>query len=273
MEISASMVMELRKLTGLSMMDCKKALVESGGDQQKAIDWLRQRGLKKVAERSDNATPNGRVFVHRNPQTQQVGMAALGCESEPVVSTDDFRTLGAAVAEAAASMDNPSPESVKNATASNGRKISDMMDDVLNRIREKIIVTNVGAAREHVAWYVHHNGMVGVLVEFNQAFPETLGADICMHIAAINPKALKREDVSADEVNREREAIRQEVAASGKPAQMIDNIVNGKMNRWYSEFVLLEQPFVKDDKKSVAQVLKEASPTLTINRFLRFKVG
>jgi elongation factor Ts len=273
MEISASMVMDLRKQTGLSMMDCKKALVESGGDQKKAIEWLRERGLKKLAERADNATPNGRIFVHQDAGSKQVGMAAIGCESEPVVNTDDFQALGKAVALAAATTSNPTPESVLEFTPPGGKSVGTMLEDVRNRIREKIVITNVAAGKEHVAYYVHHNGMVGVMVEFSQAFPDQLGQDVCMHIAALNPKSLKREDVPADEVTREREMYVKEVTASGKPANIVDNIVNGKMNRWYSEFVLLEQPFVKDDKKSVQQVLKDASAGLTINRFVRFKVG
>lgn len=273
MEISATMVMDLRKQTGLPMMDCKKALSESHGDVKKAIDWLRQRGLSKVIERADNVTANGRIFVHKNAAAGRIGMAAIGCETEPVTATDDFQALGRAVAVAASTIDNPTPESVRPVKSQSGKPIGDLLEDALIRIREKIIIANVGAVQGHGACYVHHNGMVGVLVEFNQACPELLGLDICMHVAAMNPRSLKREDVAPDEVDAERARKKQAVLEEGKPAAMVDKIVEGKMGSWFKDFVLLEQPFVKDDKKSVQQVLTEAAKGLTIQRFLRFKVG
>ena len=269
MEISASQVMELRKITSLSMMECKKALTESAGDFDKAIALLRERGLKKVAERSGNQTPNGRIFIAKSGA--RTAMVGIGCETEPVTATDDFKMLGDAASKIAVGMAKPTPEAIKDAVAPSGRKFGDLLDDVLNRIREKIIVTQAGACEGHVGSYIHHNGMVGVLVEFNQPCPEALSADVCMHIAAMQPRCLKRDEVDAADVAREREAFVKEV--QGKPANIAEQIVNGKLGRWYSEFVLLDQPFVKDEKKSVQQTLTDASKGLTINRYLRFKIG
>ncbi|MDX2199965.1 MAG: translation elongation factor Ts [Phycisphaerae bacterium] len=270
MEISASQVMELRKITSLSMMECKKALTESAGDFDKAIALLRERGLKKVAERSGNQTPNGRIFIAKNGA--RTAMVGIGCETEPVTATDDFKMLGDAASKIAAGMATPTPDAIKDSVAPGGsRKFGELLDDVLNRIREKIVITQAGACEGNVASYIHHNGMVGVLVEFNQACPPALGNDVCMHIAAMQPRCLKREEADPADVARERENFMKEV--QGKPANIMEQIVNGKMSRWYSEFVLLDQPFVKDDKKSVQQTLTDAVKGLTINRYLRFKIG
>ena len=268
MEVSAAMVMDLRKMTGLSMMECKKALIEASGNTDKAIALLRERGLKKVAERAGNMTPNGKIFMHRDGTN--VAMLGLGCETEPVTATDDFKNLGNTAAQLAAKMSDPTVDSLKEVTTG-GRKLNDLLDDVLNRIREKIILTDVATYTGQVGTYIHHNGMVGVLIEFNQPCPDQMKADVCMHVAAMNPRCLKREEVSADDVTIERERFMKEV--TGKPANIVENIVNGKLNSWFKEFVLLEQPFVKDDKKSVQQALSDAAKGLTITRFKRFRIG
>ena len=161
-------------------------------------------------------------------------------------------------------MTKPSP-------ADASKTLDDEKQAVFAKLRENLNVHRVAAATGHVAHYVHHNAQVGVLVEFGAACPAELAADICMHIAALNPPYLKREDVEAERVAEEQERAKAE--AAGKPAQIIDKIVAGKMDRWYSEHALIEQPFVKDDKQSVTQVLKAASPDLTIKRFVRFQVG
>ena len=273
MEISAAMVMDLRKQTGLPMMECKKALAEAGGDVAKAIDWLKQRGLKKLADRADNLTPNGRVFVATDAASKRVAMVGVGCETEPVVATDDFQKLGASAAAAALKLDEPDADALRAAAmpGESGKTVGDFMDDVLNRIREKIVLLKAATYSGDVGSYVHHNGMVGVLVQFNQPCPPELAADVCMHIAAMNPRCLNRDQAPADEAAAERAKYVEEV--QGKPANIVENIVNGKMNRWYSEFVLLDQPFVKDDKKSVQQALSDAGKGLTITRYTRMKIG
>ncbi|MGE3181534.1 MAG: translation elongation factor Ts [Phycisphaerae bacterium] len=272
MEITASMVKDLREQTGLPMMECKKALTEAAGDVNKAIDWLKERGMKKLAARADNVTPNGKIFLAQSGDGKRVAMVAIGCETEPVTATDDFLKLGNNAAQAALQLDNPTPEAIKNAPMSEGTgTVGEFLDSVLNRIREKIVIVDAATEAGDLGKYVHHNGMVGVLVKFSGPVSESAAADTCMHIAAMNPRLLKREDVPSAEVEEQRQAFVKEVA--GKPENIINQIVDGKMGRWYSEFVLLEQPFVKDDKKSVQQMLNDDSKGLTISSFRRFKIG
>lgn len=272
MQITASMVKDLREQTGLPMMECKKALTEASGDVDKAIDWLKERGLKKLAARADNATPNGKIFVAESADKKKVSMVVIGCETEPVTATDDFIKLGESAVKAALEMDNPTADAIKEAQMSDGSgTIGDFLEGVLNRIREKIVIVEAATESGDLGKYVHHNGMVGVLVKFTGPVSDEAAADTCMHIAAMNPRLLKREDVPADEVDTQKKEFEKEVA--GKPENIISQIVDGKMGRWYSEFVLLEQPFVKDDKMSVQQRLDQDNKGLSIATFRRFKIG
>ena len=138
-------------------------------------------------------------------------------------------------------------------------------------MRENMKIARVARLSGNVGFYVHHNSQVGVLIEMSGDCSEELKADLCMHIAALNPPVLSRADADPKEIERQQIAFADE--AQGKPAAIVEKMVSGKMNRWYSEFVLLEQPFVKDDKKSVSEVLKETSPDLTIAGFVRYQVG
>ncbi len=270
MEVTAGMVMDLRKKTGLPMMECKKALTEASGDADQAMELLRQRGLKKFAERSENETKEGRVVIHRDDDSGRVGIVALGCETDPVAGTEDFMKLATAAAKIAARLDDPTAAAIREESA-DGHKFGELLDEVFNRLREKLEVVAAGNGNGHVGTYVHHNGKVGVLVEFNRDCPDDLKTDVCMHVAAMKPEHLNREQVDPAEVERERQSAREEV--KGKPENIIDKIVDGKLSRWYSGFVLLEQPFVKDDKKSIQQALKEVAPDLTIQKYLRFQIG
>ena len=273
MEITAAMVKALRDKTGLPMMDCKKALVETGGDEEKAIDWLRKAGLGRIRKMATRETTEGRVACHVDPQGQCAGIAELRCETAPVANTDDFINLAATMARHAAQSEAATPETLLEQPLSDdpSRKLSDFVHEVFNRIRENIKLARVGRLTGHLGYYVHHNGQVGVLLEMSEDCPAELKADVCMHITALNPGAVRREDVEPAEVEKERQVFAEE--AKGKPEHIVEKMVTGKLNRLYSEFVLLEQPFVKDDKKSVGQVLMDVSPSLTVNRFLRFEVG
>lgn len=268
MDVTAAMVKSLRDKTGLSMGDCKKALVEAGGDENKAVDVLRKMGLGRIEKAADREAGQGRVVCH--VEGNRAGIAEVRCESAPVSNTDDFIALSQAVAKAAASLDNPTPESVLAATVG-GRKVSDQLHEVFNRLREKIVIQKVACLKGEVGSYTHHNGQVGVVIELNGACPNEIKADVCMQIAAMRPRVTRREEVPADEIAREKAASLEEI--KGKPPQIAEKIVTGKLERWFSEFVLLEQPFVKDDKHSVGAMLNNVSKGLTVNRFVRYQVG
>lgn len=273
MEITAAMVRELREKTGLPMMDCKKALAESGGDMEKAIEWLRKAGHGRVEKLKDRTASQGRVVCHVDAASQRAALLELCCETEPVANMDDFVKVAEALARQAAA--SPGATAATLATqkfiGDPSLTVQDKLTDLVNRIRENIFVGRVATFGGNVAHYIHHDCRKGTMVEFNRECPAGLAGDVCMHVTALRPRVLRREDVPAEDVARERAALAEEV--KGKPANIIDKIVSGKLDRWFSEFVLLEQPFVKDDKHTVAQVLNQASPGLTISRFARFEIG
>ncbi|NLG42956.1 MAG: translation elongation factor Ts [Phycisphaerae bacterium] len=273
MEITPAMVMQLRNETGLPMMECKQALIASQGDKDKAIEWLRRKGMGQVTKRAARETTEGRIAVHVDAQRGRAAIVELLCETAPVANTKDFIDLAAQIARHAAELDAPTPESVLDQPLldNSGRKLQDYMHDAINRIRENIRITHVGTLTGHIGHYLHHNAQVGVLVEMSAEAPEALKADVCMQIAAMRPVCARREQVPAELVEVERRLATEQ--AQGKPANIIEKIVEGKLNRWYAEMVLVEQPFVKDDKKTVGQVLREAAPNLTVQRFLRYEVG
>jgi elongation factor Ts len=271
MEVTAELVRKLREMTGLPMMDCKKALIACQGDTEKAIDWLRKAGLGRIEKMADRTASEGRIacFVADG----RAGMIELRCETAPVAKTDDFIRLAALGAQLTAGQDRPTPEGVRALPVPGkpGRTFGDEMTDVFNRLRENLQIARVAAFTGHVGHYIHHDAQTGVLIELSADCPEALKSDICMHIAWNNPPYLRREEADPADVARERELAAE--FAKGKPAPVVEKIVDGKLDRWFSEITLLEQPFVKDDKQSVQGVLSAVSPGLTIKRFVRFRVG
>ena len=273
MAIPAGMVMELRKKTGLPMMECKQALEQAEGDEEKAIELLRTKGKGQLSKRAARQTSEGRVACFIDPQTQRAGIVELQCETAPVASTEDFITLANQLARQAAHMESPTPAALSEQPCLDdpSRTLSDLIHEVVNRLRENTRIARVGQLTGHVAQYMHHNSRIGVLVEMSADCPGEVCADVCMHIAAMRPACTRREEVDPALVEQERKIAAEQ--AKDKPENIIEKIVTGKLNRWYGETVLLEQPFVKDDKKSVGQMLMGALPDLTVERFLRYEIG
>ena len=273
MAITAGMVKALRDKTGLSMMDCKNALVESGGDEAKAIEILRERGLAKVAKMAEREAGEGRIGSFVDAEDQRAAIVELRCETAPVANTDDFKMLTDLVARQAAAHEAPTPENIRDAKLLDdlSRTVGDVINDVFNRLRENIQIARVTKVVGPTAQYVHFDGQKGALARFNGDCPAELGAGVCMHIVAMSPPCLKRADADPAEVQTERARYADD--AKGKPPEIAEKIIEGKLGRWYSEFVLLEQAYVKDDKKSVGQALKEVRPDLTIEQFIRYQVG
>lgn len=273
MAITAAMVKTLRERTGLPLMDCKNALSEVDGDEDKAIQVLRKKGAAKIEKMAGRETSQGRVACFVDAENRRAGIVELRCESAPVAKTDDFIDLANLMARQAAAAEAPTPESILNAPLLDdpSRTIADALAEVFNRLRENIQLANVARLTGHIGSYVHHDQQKGALVAFSGECPPQLANGVCMHVTAINPKSTRRDEIDAALVEKERAAALE--SAKGKPENIIDKIVDGKMNKWFGEIVLLEQAYVLDDKKSVGDALKEVSQDLTITGFARFVVG
>lgn len=286
-DISAAMVMELRKMSGQGMMDCKKALQESNGDLQNAMDLLRKKGLATLAKRAGRETSEGLVVHKSSDDGKTAVLATLCCETDFVAKSDDFIATAEALADFALSCD--ADEGVDNVlkTNVNGRNFSDLLTEVVSKTGEK---TEVGDYAKYkldgpglICTYIHFNQKVGTMVQIETGDDATAKAegikqtasDIAMHITATKPLALDKDQIDPATIERERAIFVEQV--KDKPAQIVDKIVEGKMKKFFAENCLLQQAFVKDDSKTVEQVLAEAAKKAGgqagIKRFVRFEVG
>ena len=256
MAITAASVKALREKTGLPMMDCKKALSECGGDEEAAIDWLRKQGLKTMEKRSGRETSFGRMGIYADSAAQTGAMVELKCESAPVAGHDEFIQLasdlaqqlatGPGAADAEALLDQKSPSQPD-------KTLREQKEDLFNRIREVFNIGRMVRYEGPCGGYSHNAGTVsGVLLQINGGNDE-IAKDVCMHIAAMRPKSLSVEELDPELVQRERNVLTEAARAEGKPENIIEKMVEGRMRNFYAESVLKEQPFVKDDKQSVGQ--------------------
>jgi elongation factor Ts len=263
-EITAAAVKALRELTDLPMMDCKRALMEAGGDQDKAIEILKQAFKKIQLKRQDNPTEEGRIFMQIKEDGSEAALVELQCESAPVAGSEDFTQLGDQLAKQL--LEGPGAETAddllgQTAPDLEGTSLKEMYEQVANKIREKITVARICRVNGPVGGYVHHDGKTAVLfqAEGDDANNEIL-RDVSMHIAALKPVAVNPEDLPADVVQAERDRLSEEAKLIGKPDNIIEKIVDGRMNNFYVEKgVLTLQQFAKDDSKTVSQVLAEHS--------------
>lgn len=263
-------------MTGAGMMDCKKALTESGGDFEAAIDILRKKGQKVSASRSDKETTEGSVFIQMIDNDQEGVLVALGCETDFVAKTDDFVRLGNQILQAAVTQ---KPDSIDALAALyiESRPISDHITDLVGKIGEKVsIVHYERVSGEKVISYIHSNGKLGVLValkNLNGKEVTEVGKDVAMQIAAMRPVALDKADVDPTLIEREIEIGKEQARAEGKPEAMLEKIAMGKLNRFYKDNTLLNQDFVKDNSLTIAQMLDAYSKGLTVSAFKRVALG
>lgn len=284
-EISASVVMKLRKLSGQGMMDCKKALEETSGDMDKALDLLRKKGLATLAKRADKETSEGRVVRAVGPDGKVAALATLCCETDFVANNDDFKAACETLSKCALAVTADEGAQALMDCDCDGKKFSDLMTELVSKTGEK---TQVGDYIRYrltgpgvIGCYVHFNSKVATMLEIeasSDAVAKALGVianEIAMHITAINPVALDRSSVDPAVVAREREIAADQV--KDKPANMVDKIVDGKMAKFFKDNCLVDQPFVKDDTKTVTQALNDAAKaaggTAKIKRFVRFEIG
>ncbi len=276
MSISASMVKELREKTSAGMMDCKKALEESKGDFEAAVEWLRVKGLSAASKKADRVAAEGLVNAINNGKTGAV--VEVNSETDFASRNDKFKelvnTITQHVLTASAVDKTKTDEMIKQAVATIG-------ENMVFRRSEKFTATGEGL----VHTYVHGEGKIGVMIEVGAAnaaaaaSPEarTFASDVCLHIAAMNPMALSSSEMSPEVVSKEKEILKQKNLESGKKAEMVDKIVEGQIRKFLAENCLVDQPFVKNPDLTIAAYGKEASKKaggdLTIKRFVRFELG
>jgi len=274
--ITAQDINKLRQATGAGMMDCRKALTETGGDFEAAIDWLRKQGQKVAAKRSDREAKEGVVIAKTTPDNKTGFIITISSETDFVSKNADFVAFAQSIADAAVANNVKSAEELNEVTI-NGAKVSELINDKLASIGEKIGVARFERVEApYVASYIHGAYRMGVLVALSKEAPEA-GKDIAMQIAAMNPVAVDEASVPADVVERERaivlDVIKQDPKMEGKPQEMLDKIAQGKLNSFFKESTLTAQAFVKDSSKTVGDFLKSVDSDLKVIEFKRVALG
>lgn len=273
--ISASDVNKLRQITGAGMMDCKKALTETGGDFDAAIDYLRKKGQKVSEKRADRETNEGVVIAAVNADASFGTIFGLGCETDFVAKNEDYINFAKAIS-AIAMANTPSTKEALLSLPIDGITIAEKIAEQVGKIGEKIEITDYALIRgEQVVGYNHSNGKVGVLVALNKKGDavEAAGKDITMQIAAMSPIAIDKDDVPEEVKTREMEIGREQARAEGKPEAILDKIANGKLEAYYKDATLLNQKFVKDNAKTIRDVLSGVEKDLTVTAFKRVALG
>jgi elongation factor Ts len=273
---TAADVKKLRELTGAGMMDCKKALDEAGGDVTKAVETLRVKGQKGVAKRESRTAENGAVVSLIAADNASGVLVELKCETDFVAKGEKFQAVAAAVAEHVFATAPADLGTLLTSEIEPGKTVQEFVNEANATLGEKIVLDRFASfSGGYVASYLHRTmpdlpPQVGVLVELEQENPQ-VAKDVAQHIAAFQPAYLTREDVPADVVENERRIAEATAREEGKPEAALPRIVEGRVNGFFKEQVLLDQPFARDNKKTVRKVLDEAGVTLT--RFARFRVG
>jgi len=270
--ITAADINKLRQTTGAGMLDCRKALTESNGDFEAAIDWLRKQGQKVAAKRSDREAKEGVVLTKTTADNKTGIVLCISCETDFVSKNADFVAFAQTIIDAAIANDVKSAEEL-NEVQINGAKVSDLINDKLAAIGEKIAISKFERLEApYVASYIHGANRMGVLLGLTKAAADA-GKDVAMQIAAMNPLAVDEKSVSPETIAREKEIAIEQIKAEGKPAEMAEKIAIGKVNKFFKENTLLAQPFVKDANKSVGEYLKSVDAELQVTGFKRIALG
>lgn len=274
-DFSAADVKRLRELTAAGMMDCKKALEEAGGDFDKAVEALRLKGAKDVGKREQRTASNGLIASHLVGNAVGV-LLELNCETDFVAKNERFRDVAAQLAEHTATERPADVSALLASTLEGGKTVQEVLDETNAALGEKVELPRFTVFdRGYVTSYLHRTSpdippTIGVLLEMSGEDTE-VAKDLAQHIAAMAPKFTTRDEVPAETVEQERRLAEQMARDEGKPEQAIPKIVEGRVASYFKDFVLVEQPFVKDSKKTVTSILDEAG--VSVQRFARFKVG
>ena len=284
MEITSGMVKELREKTGAGLMDCKAALASSGGDMEKAIDALRTKGLAAAAKKSSRIASEGVVVAHVEGNSGT--LVEINCETDFVARNEEFLTLAKEIAEQV-NLKNPKDVEEALLLPLNNATVEEKITEKIAKIGEKLSFRrfawfDVPKGAGLIVPYIHMGGKIGVLVALEGVGPDNaavaaLAKDLAMQVAAASPAYVRREDVPAAVIEREKSIYREQAKASGKPDKILDKIAEGKLDKFFGDFCILEQAFIKDPDKKVGQLLAEAGKAagkeITVKSFARFQVG
>lgn len=274
--ITAQDVNKLRQMTGVGIMDCKKALIEANGDFEAAVDILRKKGQKVSASRAGRDAAEGVAIALTSADHTTGVVIELNCETDFVAKNDEFGGFAHKVAELALNEQPSDLEGLKS-LAIDGRSIAEHITDMIGKIGEKIELSRYEMVKsEGVVSYIHSNKKIAVLVAVNKTLNEAIeaaGKDVAMQIAALSPVAVDKDNVDADTVKREIEIGKEQARAEGKPEEMLEKIALGKLNKFYKDSTLLNQDFVKDSSVTVAKMLNNVDNGLTVKSFIRTQVG
>ncbi len=271
-QITAALVKELRERTGAGMMDCKKALSAVEGDMDKAIDFLREKGLAAAAKKASRVAAEGMVAAYVSPDAKVGVIVEINCETDFVAKTDNFKAMVNAVAAHIAAT-NPADLPALLASEMDGKTVTAMITEAIAKIGENIAVrrfVRYEVAEGLVAAYIHAGGKIGVLIQM-QAGTAELGKDLAMQVAAANPSYLDRSQVPAAELEHEKEVLSEQARNEGKPDKIIEKMVLGRIQKYYKEVCLVDQEFVKDPDQTIAKLLKANNAAVTA--FARFQLG
>ena len=291
MQITAEQVAKLRERTGAGMMDCKKALTEHAGDFDKAIDHLRKKGIASASKKAGRTAKDGSVFALIDADSKAAVLVEVNCETDFVARNDNFQKFVTGIAQHIAKANPADPQVLltQKSALDPSKTMDEVVKEGISAMGENMMVRRFAryplVAGKEVKTYIHMGGKVGVLVELNladhakassEAFT-TLIRDLSMHIAAASPLYLKSDEVPADVVAKEKEIALAQLAGQNKPADVLEKIASGKINKYYEETCLVKQRFVKDDKKTIEALVNETGKamgeSLSISRFARFVLG
>lgn len=277
--ITAKMVKDLREQTGAGMMDCKAALNEADGNIDEAIEILRKKGLKAASKKADRVAAEGLITVQTSSDKSHGVILETNCETDFVAKNEDFSNFSNSLAQLILDK-NPSTVEELSATEMDGSTVEDKLNALTAKIGEKLSIRrfemiNAGSD-ETIGNYIHMGSKIGVIIKTSgEGATDEIIKDVAMHVAAINPQYLNRDEISQDVIEKEKDIYREQLKAEGKPEDIIEKILHGKIAKFSSEVCLNDQAFIKDPtgKKSVAQSLKDINPNLKITQFIRYQVG
>lgn len=275
MSISAQDVKRLRDATGVGMMDCKEALQEADGDFDKAVEILRKKGQKVAAKRADREAEEGLVVTALTDDSKTAAIAEVNCETDFVARNDEFKSFANKVVQRILAEQPEDLDEALNLEYENDTTVERALTTLTGKIGEKLAIRRfqiLETGDGRIVSYVHPGSRLGVLVDVQgDGNLEDVGRDVAMQVAALDPVAAFREEVPEEVQEKEKEIAREAALNEGKPEHVIDQIVNGKLERFFKDNVLVEQPFVKDASKTVQDVLDEAD--IEVKRFVRYALG
>nr|WP_017554491.1 translation elongation factor Ts [Heyndrickxia coagulans] len=273
MAITAQMVKELREKTGAGMMDCKKALTETNGDMEKAVDYLREKGVAKAAKKADRVAAEGTTYVLS--EGNHAVILEVNAETDFVAKNAEFQNLVKEIAEHLLKSKPADLDAALQSTMANGSTVNDFITQAISKIGEKISLrrfalktkTDNGAFGE----YLHMGGRIGVLTVLEGTTDASVAKDVALHVAAMNPKYISRDQVSEAEVSHEREVLKQQALNEGKPEKIVEKMVEGRLKKYFEEICVADQAFVKNPDQTVGQFV--ASHNAKVADFVRYEVG